>query len=57
MLEETDAGKDGRQEKKGTAEDEMVGWHLRLDGYEFEQTSGDGEGQRSLQFMGLQSQT
>ena len=56
-MEETDAGKDGRQEKKGTAEDEMVGWHLRLDGYEFEQTSGDGEGQRSLQFMGLQSQT
>ena len=29
-------------------EDEMVGWHHRLDGHEFEQTPGDGEGQRSL---------
>ena len=32
-----DAGKDWRQEKKGTTEDEMVGWHHRLNGYEFEQ--------------------
>ena len=29
-------------------EDEMVGWHHRLDGHEFEQAPGDGEGQRSL---------
>ena len=29
-------------------EDEMVGWHHRLNGLEFEQTSGDGEGQGSL---------
>ena len=29
-------------------EDEMVGWHHRLDGYEFEQTPGDNEGQGSL---------
>ena len=29
-------------------EDEMVGWHHRLDGHEFEQSSGDGEGQGSL---------
>ena len=29
-------------------EDEMVGWHLRLNGHEFEQTPGDGEGQGSL---------
>ena len=29
-------------------EDEMVGWHLRLNGYEFEQAPGDGEGQGSL---------
>ena len=28
-------------------EDEMVGWHHQLNGDEFEQTSGDGEGQRS----------
>ena len=29
-------------------EDEMVGWHHRLDGHEFEQTQGDSEGQGSL---------
>ena len=29
-------------------EDEMVGWHHRLNGYEFEQAAGDGEGQGSL---------
>ena len=29
-------------------EDEMVGWHHRLNGHEFEQTLGDNEGQRSL---------
>ena len=29
-------------------EDEMVGWHHRLNGHEFEQTLGDGKGQRSL---------
>ena len=29
-------------------EDEMVGWHHRLNGHEFEQTLGDGEGQGSL---------
>ena len=29
-------------------EDEMVGWHHRLGGYEFEQIPGDGGGQRSL---------
>ena len=33
-----DAGKDQRQEEKGMTEDEMVGWHHRLDGREFEQT-------------------
>ena len=31
-------------------EDEMVGWHHRLDGLEFEQTPRDGEGQRSLAY-------
>ena len=30
------------------AEDEMVGWHHRLNGHELEQTLGDGEGQGSL---------
>ena len=43
-----DSGKDRSQEEKGTTEDEMVGWHCRLDGHEFEQTPGDGEGQGGL---------
>ena len=43
-----DAGKDWRQEEKGTMEDEMVGWHHWLDGYEFEQTLGVDDGQGSL---------
>ena len=43
-----DDGKDGRQEEKGTTEDEMVGWHHQLNGCEFEQAPGDGEGQGSL---------
>ena len=44
-----DAGKDWRQEEKGTTEDEMAGWHHQLDGHEFEQTLGVGDGQRSLE--------
>ena len=43
-----DAGKDWRQEKKGTTEDEMVGWHHQIDGHEFDQAPGVGDGQRSL---------
>ena len=31
-----DAGRDWGQEEKGTTEDEMAGWHHRLDGHEFE---------------------
>ena len=42
------AGKDWRQEENGTTEDEMVGWHHRLNGHEFEQVLGDGDGQGSL---------
>ena len=41
------AGKDWRQEK-GKIEDEMVGWHHWLDGHEFEQPLGVGDGQGSL---------
>ena len=41
-------GKDGKQEEKGTTEDEMVGWHHRLNGHKFEQALGVGDGQRSL---------
>ena len=40
--------KDRRQEEKGTTEDEVVGWHHRLDGLEFEQAPGVGDGQGSL---------
>ena len=43
-----DAGKDWRQEEKGMTEDEMVGWHHWLDGHEFEQAPGVGDGQGSL---------
>ena len=45
-----DAGKDLRQEEKVTTEDEMVGWHWYhwLNGHEFGQALGDGEGQGSL---------
>ena len=48
-----DAGKDWRQKDTGAAEDNMVRLHRRLNGHEFEQTSGDSEGQGSvLLFMG-----
>ena len=43
-----DAGKDWRQEEKGTTEDEMGGWHHWLDGHEFEWAPGVGGGQGSL---------
>ena len=43
-----DAGKDWRQEEKGMTEDEMVGWHHRLNGHGFEQAPGAGVGQGSL---------
>ena len=36
------------QEEEGTTEDEMAWWHHRLDGHEFEQASGVGDGQRGL---------
>ena len=41
-------GKIERQEEKGTAEDEMVGWHHQFDRHEFEQALGVGDEQRSL---------
>ena len=43
-----DAGKDWRQQEKGTTENEMVEWHHWLHGHEFEQVLGDGDGQESL---------
>ena len=48
IKKDPDAGKDWRQEEKGTTEDDMVGWHHQLDGHEFEQVPGDVEGQGSL---------
>ena len=39
-----DAGKDWRWEEKGTTEDEVIGWHHWLDGQEFEQALGVGDG-------------
>ena len=48
IWKDPDAGKDWRQEKKGTTEDEMVGWHHWLNGCEFEQVPGVGDGQGSL---------
>ena len=47
-LEKTDAGRDWVQEEKRATEDEMGGWHHRLNGHEFEETPGDGEGQGGL---------
>ena len=47
-MEKTDAGRAWRQEEKGTTEDEIAGWHHRLNGYEFEQTLGVGDGQGGL---------
>ena len=41
-----DAEKDWGQEEEEATEDEMVGWHHWLSGHEFEQTPGDGEGDR-----------
>ena len=43
-----DARKDWRQEEQGTTQDDMVGWHHWLDGHEFEQALGVGDGLGSL---------
>ena len=42
------ARKDWRQEEKWSTEDKIVGWYHQLNGHEFEQTPGDGDGLRSL---------
>ena len=39
-----DAGRDWGQEEKGTTEDEMVGWHHRLNGHELSSDVSDGQG-------------
>ena len=45
---DSDAGRNWRQEEKGTTEDEMAGWQHRLDGHEIEWTPGVGDGQGGL---------
>ena len=47
-----DAGKDWRKEEKGTTEDEMAGWHHRLDGHELEWAPRVGDGQGGLACCG-----
>ena len=48
ICKDPDAGKDWRQEEKGTTEDEMVGWYHRLNGHEFGWTLGVSDGQGGL---------
>ena len=48
IWKDPDAGKDWGQEEKGSTEDEMVGWHHRLDGCESQWTPGVGDGQGGL---------
>ena len=48
IRKDSDAVKDLWKEEKGTTKNEMVRWHHWLNGHEFEQASGDGEGQGSL---------
>ena len=43
-----EAGREWGQEEKGMTEDEMAGWHHRLDGHESEYTPGVGDGQGGL---------
>ena len=45
---DSDAGRDWGQEEKGMVEDEMAGWHHRLDGHRFGWTSGVGDGHGDL---------
>ena len=53
IRKDPDAGKDWGQEEKGTTEDEMVGWHHRLNGHGFGWTLGVGDGQGGLACCGL----
>ena len=48
IWKDPDGGKDWRWEEKGMKGDEMVGWHHRLNGHEFEWTPGVGDGQGGL---------
>ena len=48
ISKDPDTGKDWKQEEKGMTKDEIVEWHHWLNGREFEQTLGNGEGRGSL---------
>ena len=48
IWKDSDTERDWRQEKKGTTQDEMAGWHHGLDGRESEWTPGAGDGQGGL---------
>ena len=48
IRKDPDVGEDWRQEEKGMTENEMIGWHHQLYGYEFEQALGVGDGQGGL---------
>ena len=52
IRKDPDAGKDRGQEEKGMTEDEMAGWHHRLNGHEFGWTPGVGDGQGGLACCG-----
>ena len=52
IRKDPDAGKNWRQENRMT-EDQMVGWHHRLKGHEFEQALGVGDGQRNAAVHGV----
>ena len=52
IWKDPDAGKDWGQEEKRMIEDEMVGWHHRLNGHEFGWTPGVGDGQGGLACCG-----
>ena len=52
IWKDPDAGKDWRQEEKGTTEDEMAGWHHQLNAHEFGWTPGAGDGQGGPGYCG-----
>ena len=52
IWKDPDAGKDWRQEEKGTTEDETLGWHNWLNGHEFDQALGVDDGQGGLACCG-----
>ena len=56
IWKDPDAGKDWRQEEKGTTKNKMVRWHHQLNEHEFEQALGVGDGQGSLVLQSMGSQ-